>query len=78
MKKVFYYAALDLTVVLVDGEQDFLDTLSANESQVLQNLVWLTISGFLTTRALYLKETVESLERIEQAGKRDTDKDGGG
>jgi len=78
MKKVFYYAALDLTVVLVDGKEDFLSTLSANESMVLQNSLWSTISNFLTARALYMKDTVESLERIEQAGKHDTDIVGGG
>lgn len=78
MKKAFYYAALDLTVVLVDGREDFLNNLTVNESQILQNLIWMTISGFLTTRALYLKDTVESLERIEQAGKHDTGSPKGG
>lgn len=71
MKKACYYAALDLTVTLVDGKDDFLKTLSENEFMVLHNSLWLTISGFLTARALYLKETVESLERIEQAGHKD-------
>ena len=78
MKKVFYYAALDLTVVLVDGQEDFLSTLSSNESVVLQNSIWSTVSNFLTARALYMKDTVESLERIEKAGKHDNDIVGGG
>jgi len=78
MKKVCYYAALDLTLTLEGGGEDFLKTLSENELQVLHNYLWLTISGFLTARALYLKETVESLERIEQVGKHDTGKAGGG
>ena len=69
MKKVFYYADLDLTVVLVDGRDDFLNSLTVNESLGLQSLIWLTISGFLTTRALYLQDTVKALEKIEQAGK---------
>jgi len=78
MKRLFYYAALDLTLVLVDGHDDFLKTLTVNECQVLQNNLWMTISGFLTARALYLKDTVESLEKIEQAGKRDNDVSKGG
>jgi len=67
MKRAFYYASLDLTVTLVDGHDDFLKTLSNGEILALQNVLWLSISSFLTTRALYLKDTVESLERIEQA-----------
>jgi len=71
MKQTFYYAALDLTVVLESGHDGFLKTLSENELLILQNNLWMTITGFLTTRALYLKDTVESLERIEQARKQD-------
>ena len=73
MKKDFYYAALDLTLSLIEGNTDILKCLTDNEFQVLQNNLWMTISGFLTARACYLKDTVEALERIKSVGKKDSD-----
>lgn len=52
-KHVFYYADLDLTVELEGKDGGFIDALTHNERMALQQQLYLSISSFLTTRALY-------------------------
>lgn len=78
MKRVFYYAELDLTVSLVDGKMDILQSFSENDVQALSLMLHSTVTDFLLLRAVYIKETIESLERIHQAGQQHVpDKNGG-
>lgn len=78
MKRVFYYAELDLTVSLVDGKMDILQGFSENDVQALSLLLHSTVTDFLLLRAVYIKETIESLERIQQARPKDKDEGFGG
>ena len=78
MENTFYYADLDLTVTLKEGNTLILKCLTPNESLSLSNQLYLAISGFLTNRALYMADTVETLERITNAGKKDSDITKGG
>lgn len=74
----FYYADLQVGVTFKSDKPDVFAELTDNEVLALQQIVYLSLNTFLLTRTLYLKECIESLERIEQAGKKDTNRQDGG
>jgi len=71
MKLEYYFANLDLTVVLSSEKLMFLDSLTNNESLVLQQQIYLAISGFLNVRALYTLDAVEFTKRMDGARAKD-------
>lgn len=70
MEKSIVYADLRLTVTLSEDQDMILASLSEQEWQALQGLLYLTLSTFTTTRALYF------LHYMLDFNKR-TEKDGG-
>lgn len=53
MEREFYYADMDLTVVVKDNKTPFMESLTKEEQQVLQLTLWHALNGFITCRALY-------------------------
>lgn len=78
MKRHFYYADLDWTVTIEDERSGVLETLSDNEGQILQQLLWHSCNAFFTCRALWVLDAVEFTKRIERTRCKDkTEQDGG-
>jgi len=78
MKRSFYYAELDLTVILEEGSPGILMDFSQYDDQALSILVHSAITDFLLLRAVFSADATEYAKRIEQARPKDTDIIGGG
>jgi len=78
MKYEFYFADIKLSVVLEAEAEDIFAKLTDNEYLSLQQVVYHGLLTFLNVRTLFLVDSVESLERIKQAGKHDNDNPDGG
>lgn len=78
MKRSFYYAELDMTVDVVDGQDDLLSTFSVYDVQALSLLLHSAITDFLLLRTLFSADAAEFAKRLDQASPKDTDTVGGG
>jgi len=78
MKQNFYYADLDWNVDIDDGKSGVFKSMVDVEVHALQLQVWQAISGFLTTRALYLtKPDVTERKKESEKDTVDLPADGG-
>jgi len=65
MKLDYYFANLDLSVVLSSEKCFLLDSLTDNESLALQQQIYLAVSSFLNCRALYTLDAATPKEKLE-------------
>ena len=56
MRRVFYYADLELRASVAQDRIGWIDSLTHNEILLLSQQLYLTITTFLNTRALYLAD----------------------
>ena len=78
MKRSFYYAEIDMTVDVVDGQDDLLSTFSTYDVQALSLLLHSAITDFLLVRTLLTVDAAEYVKRLDEMSKIDKDKDKGG
>ena len=78
MKLEYYFANLDLSMVLSSEKLCLLDSLTNNESLALQQQLYLAVSSFLNIRALFTLDAVEFAKRLDDCRPKTTDIVGGG
>lgn len=78
MQFEYVFADLQVQVTFVADDKSPFAVLTDNEVKAFQQLIYMTLTAFHYTRALYLADAVATLERIKQAAPQDKDRQKGG